>query len=136
MADRSAAEAHIAGLDPPARRAEAETLDRMFRDVTGFDPKLWSGRMVGYGQYDYTYATGHSGTFLATGFAVAPGRITIYIMPGYADFSHITGRLGKHRLGKSCLYLTKLSDAEPDALRELIRAGLRDLAARWRIDPT
>lgn len=130
------AEAFIAGIEDPRRKAEAERLDGIFRDVTGFRPLLWSGRMIGYGSYDYTYASGHSGTFLATGFAVAKRQVTIYVLPGYTPFPDIMARLGKHRIGKSCLYLTRLGDADEDALRDLIRAGLDDLGTRWPINPT
>ena len=57
-------------------------------------------------------------------------------MPGYADFGPILARLGKHTKGKSCLYLNKLEDADPDVLIELIRAGLHDLARQWPVQPT
>ncbi len=130
------AEAHIAAIEDPRRRGEAEQLDRIFREVTGYQPKLWSGRMIGYGQYDYTYDSGHSGTWLATGFAAAKRNVTIYIMPGYTPFPEIMERLGKYKLGKSCLYLTRLENADETALRDLIRAGLDDLATRWDIQPT
>ena len=62
-------EAYLSGLQPERRQSEARRLDALFRDVTGWAPRLWAGRMVGYGSYDYTYDSGHSGTSLATGFA-------------------------------------------------------------------
>ena len=130
------AEAYIVGIEDARRRAEAEHLDAIFREATGFRPHLWSGRMIGYGAYDYTYESGHSGTSLATGFAVAPRQITLYIMPGYTPFPDIMARLGKHRAGKACLYLTRLEDADEAALRDLIRAGLDDLATRWTVRPS
>lgn len=129
------AEAYLAEIGDPRRGAEAERLDTMFREETGFRPHLWSGRMIGYGAYDYTYESGHSGTSLATGFAVAPRQITLYIMPGYTPFPDIMARLGKYRAGKACLYLTRLEDADEAALRDLIRAGLDDLASRWTVRP-
>ncbi|MEL6168540.1 MAG: DUF1801 domain-containing protein [Pseudomonadota bacterium] len=135
-ADQAAAEAHIAAIEDPRRNAEAKALDTLFRDVTGFAPRLWSGRMVGYGSYDYTYESGHSGTSLATGFAVGARQLTLYIMPGYTPFPEIMERLGKHKKGKACLYLTRLENADDSALRDLIRAGLEDLGARWVISPT
>ena len=128
--------AHIEAIEPESRRDEARALDAIFRDVTGFGPKLWSGRVVGYGQYAYTYDSGHSGTSLATGFAMAARQISVYIMPGYTPFPEIMARLGKHKTGKSCLYLTKLENADESALRDLIRAGLDDLGTRWTIEPT
>jgi hypothetical protein len=91
--------------------------------------------MVGFGRYEYRYASGHSGQALATGFAPRKAELSIYIMPGYADFGGILAGLGKHRMGKSCLYLRRLSDANEDALRALIRAGLDDLAKQWPILP-
>jgi hypothetical protein len=128
-------EAHIAGLEP-RRNAEAQALDRIFRATTGFQPKLHSGRMIGYGTYDYTYDSGHSGTSLATGFAMGKARISIYIMPGYTEFPDIMARLGKHKTGKSCVYLTRLEHANETALSELIKAGLADLETRWPIKPS
>lgn len=97
---------------------------------------LWNGGMLGYGRYDYTYETGRTGTWFATGFAPRKAKLSIYIMPGYTDFGPILDRLGKHKKGKSCLYLNKLEDADLDVLAELIRAGLSDLATRWPVHPT
>lgn len=130
------AQAYISALDDPRRQPEAAKLDAIFRQVTRFEPRLWAGKMIGYGSYDYTYDSGHSGTMFATGFAVPKRQITLYIMPGYANFGPILNRLGKHRKGKSCLYLNNLSDADEVALRDLIRAGLDDLATRWPVRPT
>lgn len=120
-------------VTPPERQAEARRLVAIFSEVTGFAPRLWSGGMVGFGRYDYTYASGHSGRALATGFAPRKAEISIYIMPGYTDFSAILSRLGKHRKGRACLYLRRLSDADEAVLRELIAAGLADLASRWEV---
>lgn len=122
-------------IDHDTRRRDALRLDEIFRDVTGWQPKLM-GKMVAYGTYDYTYESGHSGTSLATGFAPQKARQTLYIMPGYSDFDHILARIGKHKLGKSCLYINKLADVDEDVVAEIIRAGLDDLATRWTITPT
>ncbi|MFK7837647.1 MAG: DUF1801 domain-containing protein [Sulfitobacter sp.] len=125
----------LAGVEPARRHAEAVELDAFFRRVTGYEPALWSGNMLGYGAYDYTYKSGRTGRWFATGFAPRKAKLSIYIMPGYADFSDILGRLGKHTKGKSCLYLNKLADADMDVLAELVQAGLRDLATHWPVTP-
>ena len=129
------AEAHIAGLPSDRRRAEALELDALFRRATGFRPRLWSGKMIGYGRYDYTYESGHSGSWFATGFAVSDRQITVYVLPGYTPFPSIMARLGKHRLGKSCLYISRLDAVDIGVLEELIRAGVADLGTRWTIHP-
>ena len=125
----------IASIDHPTRRADAETLDRLFRRVTGFLPRMWGPTMIGYGQYHYRYDSGREGDFLATGFSPRRANLSIYILPGYADIGPILSRLGKHRTCKSCLYVNKLADIDPVVLEELIRAGREDLGRRWPVTP-
>lgn len=120
-------------VEPPARAADARRLDQLFRAVTGFSPVMWGPSIIGYGRYHYVYASGREGDFLATGFAPRKAAHSIYIMPGYADFGGILGRLGKHRMGKSCLYVTRLADIDLGVLAELIRAGLEDLNRKWPV---
>ncbi len=115
---------------------EAQVLDRLFQDTTGFAPVMWGPSIVGYGRYHYRYASGREGDFLATGFSPRKAAHSIYIMPGYADFEYILSRMGKHKLGKSCLYVNKLSDIDLDVLRELIKAGLEHLDGIWPVEPT
>ena len=116
-----------------ARRAEAERLLAIFAGVTGWEPRLWGASMVGFGRYEYRYDSGHSGESLATGFAPRKAELSIYILPGYADFGSILARLGPHRMGKSCLYIRRLDRVDEAVLAELIRAGLADLGQRWPI---
>jgi hypothetical protein len=130
------AEAYIAAIADARRREEATSLDALFREATTFLPRLWSGRMIGYGAYDYTYASGHSGTSLATGFAVAPRQLTLYILPGYQPFGDIVARLGDYRTGKACVYISRLDRVDRDALKALIKAGLADLGTRWPVRPS
>jgi hypothetical protein len=127
------ADAFLAGVEPEIKREEARQLDQLFREVTGWRPVMWGPSMIGYGQYHYKYDTGREGDFLATGFSPRKANYSIYIMPGYADFGEILGRLGKHSMGKSCLYIKKLADVDLDVLAELIKAGLRDLGAKYPV---
>ncbi|MEM6382565.1 MAG: DUF1801 domain-containing protein [Pseudomonadota bacterium] len=124
---------YLATVEPEQKRADASALDTLFRRVTGWEPVLWSSNMVGYGRYRYRYASSHEGEWFATGFAPRKANLSIYIMPGYADFGDILSRLGKHKKGKSCLYLNKLADADETVLAELIAAGLADLRAKWEV---
>lgn len=123
-------------IEPPRRKNEAGSLDDLFRRVTGWQPVLYSGGILGYGRYDYKYASGREGSYLATGFAPRKAKLSIYIMPGYANFDDILVRLGAYSKGKSCLYLNKLENADMDVLADLILAGLEDLANQWPVRPT
>lgn len=96
---------------------------------------MWGPGMIGYGRYHYIYDSGREGDFLATGFSPRKAHLAIYIMPGYADFSGILARLGKHKTGKACLYVNKLADIDMSVLEDLVRAGLQDLADKWPVRP-
>jgi hypothetical protein len=126
----------IAGVEPPGRRDDAVALDAFFRRVTGWNPVIWGPTMVGYGSYAYRYESGHGGTALATGFSPRKAELSIYVMPGYQDYGPILDRLGKHKMGKSCLYVRRLGDIDMEVLAELVRAGLDDLARLWPVSPS
>lgn len=126
----------LAQVAHPTRQADAHQLNKLFQDITGWQPRMWGPTIIGYGQYNYTYDSGRTGDFLATGFSPRKTNQSIYIMPGYANFDSILARLGKHKIGKSCLYVNKLADIDIGVLEELIRAGLDDLGKRWPITPS
>ena len=128
-------EEFISSVDHAGRREDAERLDRIFRETTGFEPQMWGPSLIGYGRYHYRYDTGREGDFIATGFSPRKANMVVHILPGYADFGPILDRLGKHKLGKSCLYLGRLSGVDEGALRELIVAGLADLRRRHEVFP-
>ncbi len=126
-------DAYLGAVPNAGRRQDALALDALFRDVTGWAPRMWGQTIVGYGAYDYTYDSGHSGTCHATGFAPRKANMVVYIMPGYTDFSPILSRLGPHKTGKCCLYLGRLTKVDMSVLAELIRAGLDDLATKYPV---
>ncbi|MEX0301455.1 MAG: DUF1801 domain-containing protein [Leisingera sp.] len=128
-------EAFLAAVEPERKAIEAQQLDALFRQATRFAPQMWGSSIVGYGRYHYRYATGREGDFLATGFSPRKACHSIYIMPGYQDYGTILARLGKHKLGKSCLYVNKLADIDLEVLTELIQTGLKDLNALWPVQP-
>jgi hypothetical protein len=120
---------------PESKRDEAQALDRLFRRATGWTPRMWGPAIIGYGRYHYRYETGREGDFLATGFAPRAHGFSVYIMPGYAEFGDILARIGKHKMGKSCLEFRRLADIDQEALAELIGAGLARLGGTWKVEP-
>ncbi|SHH77253.1 DUF1801 domain-containing protein [Marivita hallyeonensis] len=135
MTDASV-EAFIDSVTHAGRREDARVLDQLFRDETGFQPRMWGPSIIGYGQYHYVYASGREGDFLATGFSPRKANMSIYIMPGYQDYSELLKDLGPHKTGASCLYVGRLSKIDLDVLRRIVRAGLTDLGKRWPVQPT
>lgn len=111
----------------PEEKQQAKKLMQLFKDVLRVKPRLWGGSMVGYGEYDYTRTNGDYGTYFATGFSIRKSGPTLYIMPGYTDYSALMKKLGPHKLGKSCLYLKNLDGIDLKVVEKLIKTGIKDL---------
>ena len=133
--ERQGIAAFLDGVAPPQRQAEARSLVRIFSEVTGYEPVVHTGGMVGFGRYAYTYDSGHSGVSLATGFAPRKAEISVYVMAGFEDLGPLLTRLGPHRVGKACLYIKHLDRVDETVLRDLIAAGLEAVRARWGVSP-
>jgi Domain of unknown function (DU1801) len=130
-----AVDGFISGLPTEARRADARALDALFRQATGFTPRMWGPGIVGYGRYAYRYDSGRSGEMCAAGFSPRGAAISVYGVIGADAATALLDQLGKHRLGKGCLYIGRLADVDQAVLDRLIRAGLADLGARYEVHP-
>ncbi len=104
----------------PARRADCERLAGIMATVTGEPAAMWGTAIVGFGAYHYLYASGHSGDWPVVAFSPRKQDITVYIMPGFARYEPLLARLGKHKTGKSCLYIKRLADVDVGVLTEII----------------
>lgn len=118
-------------VEPEPRRDDAKAVCTMMERLSGHPPKLWGPSIVGFGSYHYKYASGREGDFLLTGFSPRKSALTLYIMDGYQDRSEILSRLGKHKTGKSCLYVNRLADIDLQVLEELIVDSLEYMRATY-----
>ena len=119
--------AFINEIQEPSLKKDCKKLLKIFKEATGMRPKMWGNSIIGYGEYTYFRANGDEGEFMACGFSPRKSGPTLYIMPGYSDYSKILEDLGPHKLGKSCLYLKSLEGINEKALVKLIKMGLKDL---------
>lgn len=107
------------------RRAEAEELLALHRELTGAEPLVWAGRIIGFGEHHYRYASGHGGVVPELAFATGPTKHTIYLATGFAKlWPDLLSELGPHRASAACLYLTRLSAVDRDVLRGLLERSL------------
>lgn len=100
---------------------------KLFKEATGTKPRMWGDSIVGFDEYTFHRANGAEGQFMACGFSPRKSGQTLYVMLGYADYSLLLGRLGEHKLGKSCLYLKSLDGIDLVVLKAVVKAGLKDL---------
>ena len=124
-------DAYLDSVENPRRRDDALRVLTLMREITGEVPRMWGSSIVGFGSYHYTYASGREGDWPVVGFAPRKQNLVLYIMPGFAGYEALLARLGKHRTGKSCLYVNKLDDIDPDVLEELVRESVADMKRRY-----
>jgi hypothetical protein len=110
----------IAAIENEDRRRDCQAVLEIMQEATGDRPRIWGSGMVGFGSYHYKYASGREGDWFLTGFAPRKNDLTLYIMPGFDRFETLMKKLGKHKTGKSCLYIKRLSDIDPAVLKELV----------------
>jgi len=127
-------EAFLDGITHERRRAEAKQVCAMMAEVTGAPPKMWGEAIIGFGSYHYTYESGRSGGWFLVGFSPRKTSLTLYIMAGFGEYEALTARLGKHKTGKSCLYINKLADVDLAVLRELVDESVAHMKAKYATD--
>lgn len=123
-------DAYLSALDNPKKETDARHILAMMEEATGAPPCMWGSGIIGFGSYTYRYASGRTGDWFLAGFAPRKSNITLYILPGFSTYGALLEQLGKHKTGKSCLYIRKLADVDEDVLRALIRDSVADMRAR------
>ncbi len=121
----------LAGVAHDRRREDSLALLDLFKRLTGEPPKMWGSSIIGFGTYEYRYASGRTGAWPRVGFSPRKQSLTIYAMPGFSNREELLGRLGKHRTGRSCLYINKLADVDMAVLAEIVESSLETMRERY-----
>jgi Domain of unknown function (DU1801) len=98
----------------------------MMREASNAEPMMWGTNMVGFGRYQYKYASGHGGEYFVIGFAPRKNDLTLYLMAAIESFEGLVERLGKHKSRGACLYIKSLADID----RAVLQAMLAEAVAR------
>lgn len=136
IATGASVQSFINSVDHETRRADAQILLSELGRITGWPAQMWGTSIVGFGRYKYTYDSGRSGDCQVIGFSPRKASMSVYIMPGYRDLSLQLDRLGKHKMGKACLYINKLSDINMSVFEELVRNAVDYMKANYPVTPT
>jgi hypothetical protein len=127
---RASAADYIKAISDPARRVDCEVLSALMQRVTGEKPRMWGASIVGFGAYHYKYDSGREGDACCTGFASRKGDISVYLMAEFPEQQALLSRLGKHKMGKACLTIRKLSDVDTEVLEQLIAKSVKAVRTR------
>jgi len=109
------------------KRQDCFILLELMKQVTKTEPKLWGSSIVGFGSYHYKYASGREGDWPLIGFSPRKQNLTLYIMAGFEEYDELLNTLGKHTVGKSCLYVKRLADIDLPTLKKLVRQSVRHM---------
>ena len=122
--DKSVTE-FLKNVENPKRKEDSFKILKLMREVTQEEPIIWGDSIVGFGSYHYKYTSGREADWLAIGFSPRKQSLTIYIMDGFEKYGELLSKLGKHKTGKSCLYINKLEDVSIPVLKELMSESLK-----------
>jgi Domain of unknown function (DU1801) len=126
----ASAGAFIDAITDPVRREHCRAITDMMAKATASEPVMWGSRLVGFGTYRYTYASGHTADWFLVGFAPRKADISVYIIDGFTSHAELLS-LGRHKTGKSCLYLRSLDEIDKQVLQRLITASVRNMKSKY-----
>lgn len=124
-------DAFLDAIADDARREDCRTIAGIMRRATGAEPKMWGPSIIGFGDYHYKYASGREGDWFLAGFSPRKNELSLYIMAGFERYDALLAELGKHRTGKSCLYVKRLVDVDLAILEELVQQSVRQVRQTW-----
>jgi hypothetical protein len=122
----------IRSVPDETKREDSFVLLEMFTLITGEKPRMWGTSMVGFGQYHYkSERSSQEGDWPLIAFSPRKQNLTIYIMPGFADYQNLLKDLGKHKTSVGCLYINKLADVDMAILEKLVQRTYLDMKSKY-----
>ena len=126
--------AFVEAVQNDQRRADAKQLLKIYKEVTGEKPAMWGPSIIGYGVYHYKPpSSSQENDWPRAAFSPRKANLTLYILPGFAKYTPLLKKLGKHKLSKACLYINKPSDIDLPTLRTIIKETQNEMGRRYPI---
>tara|TARA_B100000678_G_scaffold203876_1_gene171614 strand:+ start:621 stop:1040 length:420 start_codon:yes stop_codon:yes gene_type:complete len=124
--------AFLEALEDENKRKDALALLEMMQEISGCAPKMWGSAIIGFGSYHYQYESGREGDWFIAGFSPRKQNLALYIMSGFDRYNELLQKLGKHKTGKSCLYIKHLSEVNPEVLYKLVETSYRRMEEKYK----
>jgi hypothetical protein len=123
--------AYIDAVADETQRADAHRIAAMMERLSGHKPLMWGHGIIGFGSYHYKYESGREGDMCRIGFSPRKGQTVLYLVDGFLGHGELMAKLGKHKTGKSCLYIKRLSDVDEAVLEQLCVESLKWMAQKY-----
>lgn len=114
-------------VDNEQKKADSYKLIELLKEWSGFEPKMWGPSIIGFGNYHYTYESGHEGDAPLLGFSPRKSAFSLYVYSPVKEHEHFLDELGKFKMGKACIYVKRLSDINIETLEKMSKATLEYL---------
>ncbi len=124
-------EAYLSKITSETKHNDSVELLKMMKQITKQKPVLWGPGLIGFGEYHYKYESGREGDWFMTGFSPRAANISIYIMSGLDKYSELLKKLGRHKIGKGCLYIKNLDDIDRNVLKQLITKSYKSMITNY-----
>ena len=124
-------EDYIASRANDQQRSDCQELMALLKKITRQPPKMWGPSIVGYGVYRYTYESGRTGEAPLAGFAIRGRELVMYLNAEGDVQKSLLSKLGKHKMGKSCLYFKRLADLDKSVLEQLVANSVAEARQRY-----
>jgi len=131
VATDASVRAYLDAIEDPVRRQDCEALAAMMERLAGAPATMWGAGIVGFGSYHYRYDSGREGDAPLLGFAARKGDISVYLSCDDAPLQAMRERLGRHKMGKACLYLRRLADVDQAVLEQMVAHAAATTRARY-----
>jgi hypothetical protein len=110
------------------KRKDSSAIVELMRRATKMEPKMWGSAIIGFGSVHYKYESGREGDICKMGFSPRKQNIALYLPGGHAAYAGELKTLGKHKTGKGCLYINKLSEVDASVLGKIIGKAAKSQA--------
>lgn len=107
------------------QKHDSERLIDIMRNISGEDPVMWGTSIIGFGSYHYTYASGREGDWMKLGFSPRSGKLSLYIACDAEELRADLDKIGKHKVGKGCIYINQLEDINIAQLKKVIEKAYK-----------
>ena len=123
--------AFLNSIEDIKKREDSTVIVTMIQKITRLKPVMWGSAIIGFGSIHYKYESGREGDMARIGFSPRKGQTVVYLIDGYGDRAVQLARLGRHKVGKSCLYIKRLSDIDVTVLEEMVVGSLAYMAKKY-----